>query len=65
MMDAMPRTWDTIDDENFTLRVEDVAFGGTLESLEDYIPPLFHLEVAFGGLGHHPIALDVILEAKV
>jgi hypothetical protein len=65
MMDAMPHTWETIDDEHCTLRMEDVAFGGTLASLEDEIAPLFHLDVAFGGLGRHPLALGVILEARV
>jgi hypothetical protein len=37
MMDAMPHTQETIDDEHCTLRVEDVSFGGTLGSLEDEI----------------------------
>jgi hypothetical protein len=54
-----------IDDEHCTLRVEHIAFGVTLTSLEDEIAPLFHLDVAFGGLGCHPLALDVILEARV
>jgi hypothetical protein len=31
-------------------RMEDVAFGGTLASLEDDISLLLHLDVALGGL---------------
>ena len=64
-MDAMPHTWETIDHEHCTLRVEDVALGGTLVSLEDEIEPLFHFDVALGGLGRHPPTLDIILEARV
>jgi hypothetical protein len=64
-MDAIPHEWVTTDDERCTLRVEDVAFGGTLASLEDEIPPLFHLDITFGGLKHHPLALEVIMEARV
>jgi hypothetical protein len=31
-------------------RMDDVSFGGTFTTLEDDIIPLFHLDVAFGGL---------------
>jgi hypothetical protein len=64
-MDDMPHTWKTCDDEHCSLMVEDVSFGGTLASLEDDISPLFHLNVAFGGLGRHPLTLDIILEARI
>jgi hypothetical protein len=57
--------WETIDDECCTFRVYEFSFGGTLASLEDEIAPLFHFDIAFGGLGCHPLSLDVILEARV
>jgi hypothetical protein len=64
-VDVMPHTWETIDDKHFTLRMEDLAFRGTLASLEDDISPLLHVDITFGCLGHHPLALDIILEARV
>jgi hypothetical protein len=64
-MDAIPHIWVTIDDEHCTLRVEDVAFGGTLASLEDEVAPFSTWTLAFGGLGRHFLALDVTLEARV
>jgi hypothetical protein len=43
-------------------RVEDVAFGGTLASLEDEVAPFSTWTLAFGGLGRHFLALDITLE---
>ena len=29
-VDAIPHMWEIVDDERFTLRMEEVSFGGTL-----------------------------------
>jgi hypothetical protein len=42
-----------------------VAFGGTLASLEDDISLLLHLDVALGGLWHHPLSLTSPFGARV
>jgi hypothetical protein len=64
-MDAIPCIWETMDDECCTLRMENVAFGGSLVSLEDEVAPFSTWTFSFGGLGHHPLSLDVIFEARV
>jgi hypothetical protein len=61
-MNVGPCKWKTIDDEHWTLRVEDFAFGGSLESIEDELSPFSIWKLPFGGLGHHFLSLDITLE---
>jgi hypothetical protein len=58
-MVARPHVWGTIDDERCTWKKKDVAFGGTLASLEDEVPPFSTWMLAFGGLNVTLLALDI------
>jgi hypothetical protein len=46
-MDAIPYIWETMDDECCTLRMENVAFGGSLASLK--------MRLHLFPLGHFPL----------
>jgi hypothetical protein len=61
-MDVIPNTWVTIDDERLTLNMKGVVIGGSLASLEDDFSPFSTYNLAFGGLGHHFLSLDVTLK---
>jgi hypothetical protein len=59
-MDAIPHRMGRGPQISCAHEVMNVAFGGTLTTLEDDIVSIYTLTMDFGGLGRHLISLDVM-----